>query len=204
MLAALGSPRNRLLFVAGIYTGFRIHELLSLRFSHVWRGTEPAREITVARQQLKGGAGMFARRVRSRTIAVHPMLRAAIQTYVCSSYPDGNPSPADCLFPSRHGINQPISGVQAYRIITAAAASAGNPARVGTHSLRKTFAKCIYERSGHDIILTKRALGHAAISSTARYLESTDDDVTTAIMGLPSATGLLQLDPQAEPACQVG
>lgn len=39
--------------------------------------------------------------------------------------------------------------------------------RVATHSLRKSFAKAVYEGAGHDLILTQRALGHGAITTTS-------------------------------------
>jgi integrase len=191
MLAALNSSRDRLLFLAGVCTGFRIHELLSLHIGHVWRNNEPAREITISRQHLKGGISAFARRVRSRTVPVHPMLRAAIQNYIFSRYTDQIPPPDDCLFPSKKGNNRPISAVQAFRIIQAAARVAGNLERVATHSMRKTFARSVYDQTGHDIILTQKALGHSSVLTTSHYLESSRDDVAAAIMNLPTpAVGL--------------
>lgn len=39
----------------------------------------------------------------------------------------------------------------------------------GTHSLRKTFARRIFEACGHDLILTRTAMGHAQVSTTERY-----------------------------------
>jgi integrase len=204
MLAALSSSRDRLLFLAGVYTGFRIHELLSLRIGNVWRNNEPAREITIARQNLKGGTSAFARRVRSRTIPVHPVLRAAIQNYIFSRYTDQIPPPDDCLFPSKKGNDRPISAVQAFRIIQAAARQAGNLERVATHSMRKTFARSIYDRSGHDIILTSKALGHSSVLTTSHYLESSRDDVKAAIMSLPDPTAELRIEPQRLLAFQTG
>jgi integrase len=191
MLAAFNSTRDRLLFLAGVYTGFRIHELLSLRIGHVWRNNESAREINLARQHLKGGASAFARRVRSRTVPVHPVLQAAVQNYIFSRYPDKIPPSDDCLFLSPKGANRPISAVQAFRIIQAAARQAGNLERVATHSMRKTFARSIYDQTGHDIILTPKALGHSSVLTTSHYLESSRDAVTAAIMNLPTpAVGL--------------
>ena len=56
--SALAMGRDRLLFLFGIYTGFRIHELLSIRLQDVWRDYKAAPAVTVARRRLKGGAGV--------------------------------------------------------------------------------------------------------------------------------------------------
>ena len=46
--AALAMGRDRLLFLFGIYTGFRIHELLSIRLKDVWQNGKAAAAVTVA------------------------------------------------------------------------------------------------------------------------------------------------------------
>ncbi|MEW6074391.1 MAG: tyrosine-type recombinase/integrase [Planctomycetota bacterium] len=40
---------------------------------------------------------------------------------------------------------------------------------VGPHALRHAFATAVYRRSGGDLLLTKEALGHASVASTAVY-----------------------------------
>jgi integrase len=57
VMAALARMRDRLLFLTGLYTGFRITEILSLRVADVWVNGEPGRVVTVSRRNLKGGAG---------------------------------------------------------------------------------------------------------------------------------------------------
>ncbi len=184
ILEALDRLRDRVLVLCGIYTGFRIHELLGLYVGDIWRAGQPAVELTVARRHLKGGASATARRVRSRTVALNAHLRAALQTYVVSRFGSGPVDIEAVLFPSRKGVNRPISAVQAYRIIKQAAVTVGDGTRVSTHSLRKTFARAVYDGSGHDIILTQRAVGHSSVLTTARYLESSQDDVTKAVLGM--------------------
>jgi len=189
--AALSKGRDRLLFLFGIYTGFRIHELLSLRLQDVWRDEGAAAAVTVARRRLKGGAGANSRRVRSRTTALHPALRAAIESHVRERFGNG-PGPGDeYLFKSRKGPNRAITVGHAWEIIKTAARELGCNDRVATHSMRKTFARAVYDNSGHDLILTQRALGHRAVSSTSSYLESTDEEVTRAVLRFagPTAPG---------------
>jgi integrase len=184
LATALGSARDRLLFLVGLYTGFRVHELLAIRFGDIWRNGQPVAAITLARRQLKGGAGANAARVRGRTVALHPSLRAAIQTYVSERFPDGQAPAEEFVFRSRKGDNQPITIRAAWRILKTAARRQGLDERVATHSMRKSFAKAVYEGSGHDLILTQRALGHRAITTTSRYLESTDEEVADAVLGI--------------------
>jgi hypothetical protein len=53
--------------------------------------------------------------------------------------------------------------------------------RLGTHSLRKTWARRVYRASGNDIITVKAALGHADVSSTQRYLDPDEGKVWAAM-----------------------
>lgn len=184
MAAALERTRDRLLFLLGLHSGFRIHELLSIRLGDVWRNDRPATELTRARRQLKGGVGANQRRVRSRTTPLHPAVQAALRTYVRERFGEQPAAAEEFLFKSRKGPNTPITPRHAWRIIKEAARAAGFAERVATHSMRKTFARVIYDRSRHDLILTQRALDHRSVITTSRYLESTADDVAAAILGI--------------------
>src|SRR5690242_2467518 len=86
ILASLDRLRDRLLFLTGLYTGFRITELLSLRVGDVWKNGSPVSTIAVARRNMKGGAGVTAHRVRGRHVPVASDLRAAIATYVSERF----------------------------------------------------------------------------------------------------------------------
>lgn len=187
IIATLEHARDRLLLLLGLHSGFRIHELLSVRVGDVWKENRPATEITVARRQLKGGASANARRVRSRTTPLHPAVQAAIRTYVQERFAAEPVRADEFLFKSRKGPNTAITPRHAWRIIKEAARAAGFPDRVATHSMRKTFARAIYDRSGHDLILTQRALDHRSVVTTSRYLESAADDVAAAILGIGDA-----------------
>jgi site-specific recombinase XerD len=146
-------------------------------------------EITLSRQRLKGGQGVQHRRVRSRTVPLNPQLKAALQTYLDERFEGLAPAPDDFLFASRIGENRPISRVQAYRILKSAAAATGRPERIATHSLRKTFAHDVFARSGHDLVLTQRALGHSSVVTTARYVSPDEGAVSAAILGLGAPFG---------------
>lgn len=106
------------------------------------------------------------------------------------------------LFPSRQreldGTERPVARSQAHDLIKAVFAQAGiaDDGRLGTHSLRKTFAKNAYLNGGRDIMLLKRALGHADVSATQRYLEVEEDAVMAAI----SRCDFTSRTPRATPA----
>ena len=77
----------------------------------------------------------------------------------------------DPLFPGSHaGKRQAISRVSAWRIIRRTAAAVGIVVAVGTHSCRKTFAKNLWEATGHDLLRTQAGMGHADVRVTQRYL----------------------------------
>ena len=68
-------------------------------------------------------------------------------------------------------------------IIKAAFAAAGieNDGRLGTHTLRKTFARSVYKNSGNDLMVLKGALNHSDVSVTQKYLDVGEDAVAAAI-----------------------
>jgi len=189
LLAALDRRRDQVLFLFGRLTGFRITELLSIRVGDIWGLAGVRSEITLSRQRLKGGQGAQRRRVRSRTVPLNPQLRAALQTYLDERFEGAEPAPDDFLFASRSGENRPISRVQAYRILKVAAVATGRPERVATHSMRKTFAQDVFARSGHNLVLTQRALGHSSVMTTARYVSPDEEAISAAILGLGAPAG---------------
>jgi integrase len=46
----------------------------------------------------------------------------------------------------------------------------GEVQTLSSHSLRKTWARRLYELSGHDILLVRDGLGHSSVDITQRYL----------------------------------
>lgn len=92
--------RDRLLFVLGATTGFRISELLSLSVASVWSAGKPNKFVAVPRGAMKG-------RRESRSVplpaAVHPFLRA----WVAELALRGALSPACPLFLSRKALGSP-------------------------------------------------------------------------------------------------
>jgi site-specific recombinase XerD len=80
------------------------------------------------------------------------------------------------------GLRRAISREQAWRILTEAFAANQLTGKLGTHEMRQTFANRVYERLGHDLVKTQRALGHKNINSTVAYLSFQEEDITAAIL----------------------
>jgi integrase len=182
-----------MLVVVGTNVGYRITELLTWTVGQVLTPQgDVAREVTVARALLKGGAGVHRRTIRSRRVVLNEQARGAIREYIASL--ECIPRHDEFLFLSREGGNRPIDRAQAHRILKALCRDCGiDGARVSTHSLRKTFVRSVYDASKHDLIRTQRIVGHSSPVITARYLESTQSELDDVVlgMGLPSV-GLAQ------------
>jgi integrase len=162
-------------------TGFRIFEVLSLRYGSVWRGDEMLPSIGVAPSHLKGGYG------RTRWIPILPELKLALESLRHWLRLRFELNPDLPLFVSRvgdeEGRAQPLSSERA-RVITQrmfAKAGIDDDGRLGTHTLRKTWARRVYEASGKDIMVLRDALGHSDVSISQRYLEVGRERVLDAI-----------------------
>ena len=155
--ALRGNPRDLLLFIIGINSSLRISDILALKVGDV------SDEYITLRERKTN------KRKRIR-------VNSAIQDAVNRLVPTGA-SADDWLFPSRKG-TAPISRVQAWRVLNAAADRAGLNIELGTHSLRKTFAYHAY-KNGTDIALLMRVLNHGSQRETLRYIgieqEAIDD-----------------------------
>ena len=149
-----GGTRDKLLFVLGINTGLRISDILKLKVEDV-----RDRSHIVLIEQKTGKSKRF-------------LLNSQL-TEELSQFTEGM-EPGEYLFRSRRGDNQPISRVQAYRLLNEAAAVVGLEA-IGTHSLRKTFGYHHYQRN-KDVAILQDILNHSAPSVTLRYIGISQDN----------------------------
>jgi len=74
------------------------------------------------------------------------------------------------LFHTRSG--KRITNSYMRQVVPRLAKRAGLGRRVHPHALRHTFARELYEDSGHDIVLVMQALGHKSLATTQTYLQS--------------------------------
>jgi integrase len=183
-LAAKGRHRDKLFIILLVLTGFRVPELLTITIGQLLTPKgDVANEISIARKCLKGGHGVHANGIRSRRVPLNARARTAIADYLVSLRV--HPTSDTFVFQSRKGVNEHIGRCQAHHMLKAIAREAGlDASRLGCHSARKTFAKLVHAAGGNDLIKTQRLLGHASPMTTAKYLQTTDEELDTIVLGV--------------------
>lgn len=142
-----------MLFLFGINTGIRIHDLLHLKVRDVWDGKKVIEFLSISHS-----------RNPRKLFYLNERVRRTLKRYLM----DRDLSLDDYLFKSRKQ-NQPITRQQAYRIINSAAKEVGIQEKIGTHTLRKTFGYHAY-RKGIAISLIQSIYGHHSSTETLRYI----------------------------------
>ncbi len=175
------AARDRALFVLGIYTGFRITELLSLRCQDVYQHQQVLSRVTVPRRHMKG-------KYASRAVPLHPVAQLALAAWIAHMPRHFPVTPESYVFRSREGGNTPISRMHAHRLLREAFDSCEMTGPLGTHAMRKTFAQRVHRRLGNDLAKTKEALGQKTIAATMHYMSFLQHEIDQAILtqdGIP-------------------
>ena len=174
--------RNRGLFMLGVSTGGRISELLSLQIGDVFQNGKPVTDLLFEKSIVKGGEV-------SRAVPVNRDGRLAIDELTSwhrEHY--GNIDESRPLFPSRHNSGTvPMHRQTAHDVLKKAFIAAGLNGKLATHSLRKSFAQRLYDKSG-DIYLVQELLGHRNISTTQNYLGVNYADARAAVESIALIT----------------
>jgi len=169
--------RDRALFLLGVKSGFRVSELLSLRLGDVVQSGRLVDKVTVQRRNMK-------KKTEGRTVLLHPVAKAALTAWINELKTEGYMTTDTFVFQSRKGQNRPVSRVHAWRVLEEAYGSNEMTGKLGTHSMRKTFANKVYDALGRDLVKTQRALGHRNINSTVQYLSFREEDIDAAILAI--------------------
>ena len=153
------APHLRALIVAALSTGCRLGELLSLQWSQIQRDeTDQARRIVLPASKTKTA--------ESRVIPISSNLRAVLD--IRRHAPDGSEhAPTAYVFGNEIG-EQVTSIRTAWELTCERAKITG----LHFHDLRREFASRLLE-SRADLHDVQMFLGHAAITTTSRYLQST-------------------------------
>lgn len=158
--------RNQVLFLMGCYTGFRIAELLSLKVGNV-----AGSFITVDKRNTKG-------KTASRRIPIHPAYSELLAELIASK------AKTDLIFQSRQGDGRAVDASQGTRIVQAAFRRVGLEGKYSTHTMRKTFALMLWEKSGGNILAVKEGLGHKSVATTQEYLKTVIPEMDALILSL--------------------
>ena len=174
--------RNRGLFMLGVSTGGRISELLSLRVGDVYQNRKPVSDLLYNKSIVKGGEV-------SRSVPVNADGRRSIDELMdWHRRHYGSIASKRPLFPSRHKSGTvPMHRQTAHDILKKAFIAAGLNGKLATHSLRKSFAQRVYDKTG-DIYMVQELLGHRNISTTQKYLGVNYADAKTAVESIALIT----------------
>jgi integrase len=174
LLAVLPNPRDQLLVVLGLNTGFRVSELLSLKWGQLWSDGQPLAFVEVARRHIKGGRSERRKKVFSRRLPINAAAAAAIREYAFAVSGSGGPDPQDWVFASRKRLPGVITRRQAHAIMARAGVRAGLKEKVAPHGLRRAFGVDAYELT-KDVLLVRDLLGHRSVLTTEAYLRRGED-----------------------------
>ena len=147
-LEAVPSLKTRAALTTAYAAGLRASETVRLKVADIDSG-----RMGIRVEQGKGG--------KDRTVMLSAQLLAVLRTY----WRLARPQP--WLFPGRDE-TKPIDVQVLHAACRSASAAAGLAKRVTVHTLRHSFATHLLE-SGTDIRIIQVLLGHANLSSTARY-----------------------------------
>lgn len=167
--------RNLALFLLGCNTGFRVSELLSLERRDVCRNGRMLEKVNVWKRNMKGSR-------ESRAVYVTKEARQALQDWLLEMNELGYLR-VDCPVFISVGRQTAITRKHVWRLIKAAADKVAIDGKVGTHSMRKTFADRIYEYLDGNLFQVQQAMGHKDPKSTTSYLSFKEAAIDDAIKG---------------------
>lgn len=161
--------RNKMLFLIGINVGLRASDLMQLRWSYFYKNDMAFKEFYVLQPKKTKKTGKFVKIFFNQTV------KKAVENYV-SDYPVENLD--GYLFKSRKGDN-PITERGLWKIIVDVADDAGIEKNVGSHSLRKTWARNIYDNAedkSEALVMLQECLRHSDSLTTLRYISIMDEE----------------------------
>lgn len=147
--------------------GLRVSELTTLRLDDIMLSERKGQAL------IRHGKGL-----KERTVPLNRQVRKDIQAWLAVR-PQVEPS---LLFVSRSG--QGLSSRDVQRLITQATRIADLKRRVTPHTLRHTFATRLLRTGNADLATLSHLLGHANLTTTARYLHPDQTSVAEMVEDL--------------------
>lgn len=161
--------RNKMLFLIGINVGLRASDLTQLRWSYFYKNDMTFKDYYMLQPKKQKKTGKFVKIFFNQTV------KKVIENYV-SDYPIQDLD--DYLFKSRKG-SKPITEGTLWQIIVDVAAEAEIDKNVGSHSLRKTWARNIYDNAedkSDALVMLQECLRHSDSLTTLRYISIMDEE----------------------------
>lgn len=180
--------RDVALFITMLYTGFRIHEIVSIKMKDIYRYEKVVDRLTVEKKFMKG-------KKESRTVFLHKTLKKYVLDYL-HDFEGRFKIPLKEDYPlfisqkkqedTKRGILVPkgLTERQVYGILNRAFASLEMTGKLGCHSTRKTYCDRIHKLLDNDLMKTRDAMGHRDLKTTQAYLSFDTSEIDGAIEAL--------------------
>lgn len=166
--------RNITLFMLGISTGFRMQDLVDLTIGDVKEALELGYLEIQEKKQYKSFLTYIKKNPLSkkkppkkRKVIINNSLNERLRRYVVGK------RKSEYAFESKKG--EHITSKSFSRVLREVGRSL-NLKAVSGHSLRKTYARRIYDRTG-DLERTRQRLGHKSIETTRVYIGLYDEEM---------------------------
>ncbi len=173
------AQRNKTIFLMGLYTGFRISELLSLKIKDVFSFNKISDYCSLQKKNTK-------KKVAGRITKLNDKAKTILQNYF-EYYRLDLKDPDDALFfSSRDG--RKLCSRRFQDVLAQCFHNLELNGKLGTHSLRKTFAKRVYDGVDGSLLELKQALGHSNIDSTAKYVAFNNEKLNDVVNALDFTT----------------
>lgn len=159
--------RNSMLFILGVATGFRLGDLVNLTVGELKDSLDNGYLTIQESKQYKQWLSTLntnpsKKKPDKRSVKIGSNLAQYLTRYLKGK------KRSEYAFPSNK-LNEPISA-KSYSAILKDVGQTIGIQHISGHSLRKTYATKIYERSGRDLEQVRIALNHQSIEETKRYL----------------------------------
>lgn len=173
--------RDKMLFIIGINVGLRASDLRLLTWDFFFEkmpdGSLRFRDGYNLRPKKTSKTGKYV------SLRFNRVIREVIEWYI-EQYPIENMM--DYVFRSR-ALGEPITVNGMCRLIKTAAKEAGIKQNVGSHTLRKTFCRRVYDNAqdkGHALLVLQKILNHSSSAITLNYIGIVQDEMDSVFDGL--------------------
>lgn len=173
--------RNKMLFVIGINIGIRASDLRLLTWNFFFK------QNSNGTLEFRDGYSLRPKKTARYGKYVQLYFNAAVKkiiTWYIEQYPIDDLN--DYVFRSRQ-LDEPITVNGMRRMIKSAADEAGIKQNIGTHSLRKTWSRRLYDNAtdkSKALVLLQSILRHSDQMTTMRYIGILNDEIEDAFDGI--------------------
>ena len=162
--------RNKTLFVIGINLSLRISDLITLKWNFFLKDDMTFRDSYKIQPKKTKRYGKYV------TLYFNDAIKKSIMQYI-EQYPIENMD--DFVFKSRKGTGA-ITESSVWKIIVDTASEAKIECNVGTHSLRKTFGKQVFNMAKDKekaLVLLMVIFNHSSVATTKRYIGLMNEEI---------------------------